>query len=222
MRNTQSRCISRHINGQLLLLAMLVGSLPVQAADLSLLAGQQFDPGVEISASSQWPPGNFPTAEPGDSLDLDDGPLWAVALNIPFQGNSDQRVGLFYSRHSTEFNPAAGLANPDLDISYLHFIGTNFYPQGERLSFFALAGLGATFFQTSDASLRDVTRFSMQIGAGATVELTSNVLLQMEMRWLPTFFGGDASVFCSGGCTVSVSADTMNQFQMNAGLMFRF
>jgi opacity protein-like surface antigen len=85
-----------------------------------------------------------------------------------------------------------------------------------------LAGVGAAFYEPDDATLKDVTRFSAQIGGGANFHLSNNVFLQLDARWLPTFFNDKTTIFCSGGCTIAVNADSFSQFQLNAGLLLRF
>lgn len=208
---------------RLFVLAVVLSvAMPASGAEVSLLAGRQFDSDVVISTSEQWPPGNPPSGAPGEAIGIDNDSSWAIAVNTDYQGRRNQKVGLYYSRHATAFDAAAGLTDASLDMSMLHFVGTNIYPQGERLSFFVLAGVGAAFYAPEDATLRDVTRFSAQIGAGADVKLASNLSLQLEARWLPSFFDSNTAVFCAGGCTVSVETNAYSQFQVNAGVMLRF
>lgn len=204
------------------LAVFLSAALPASAAEVALLAGRQFDADVEISTADQWPPENPPTGVPGQAIGIDNDSSWAIAFNADYQGRENQKIGLFYSRHETAFDIAAGLADPALEISLLHFVGTNIYPQGERLSYFVLAGVGAAFYEPEDSTLKDVTRFSAQIGGGANIRLADNFFLQLEARWLPAFFNSETAVFCSGGCTVAVAANSYSQIQVNAGVMLRF
>jgi len=209
-------------HGFIPLLIFVLTDNPAEAADIAFLAGYQADSDLEISTSDQWPPENLPIGNPGENVDMDDGSSWAISINTDFHNNPNQKVGLFYSKHSSEFGATAGLVNPSLDIAFLHFNGTNIYPQSDRLSYFVTAGIGAAYYKPDDATLNDVTRFSLQIGGGAILEITENLYIQLDARWLPTFFNSEASVFCSGGCTISVNSDSISQFQMNAGLMLRF
>lgn len=219
------RHITRYFSSVTVLTAVITAGCAgtsARAAEVALLAGHQRDSSVEISTASQWPPGNLPRGAPGDAIELENGASWALALNTDFANNPNQKIGLYYSRHDTGFDAAAGLAEPSLDIAFLHFTGTNVYPQSDRLSYFVLAGIGASFYKPGDATLKDVTRFSAQIGAGANLRLTDTLSLQLDARWLPTLFNSETSIFCAGGCTISVNADAFSQFQVNAGLLFRF
>lgn len=204
------------------LAAVIMTSMPVRAAEIALLAGHQANASFNISAPNQWPSENLPEGQEGDSINLDEGGSWAVTINTDYNNNPNQKIGLYYSQHDSRFGAVAGLADPALDVSFLHFTGTNIYPQGDRLSYFVTAGLGAAFYMSEDASLKDVTQFSFQVGAGANVSLAENLSLQMDARWLPTFFNSDTSIFCSGGCTISVSSDMFSHFQLNAGVLLRF
>jgi len=216
------RSLSLHWILMSVLTAAIFTSMPARAAEIALLAGHQANASFNISASNQWPSENLPEGQEGDSINLDEGGSWAVTLNTDYNNNPNQKIGLYYSQHDSRFDAVAGLANPALDVSFLHFIGTNIYPQGDRLSWFVTAGLGAAFYRPEDATLEDVTRFSMQIGAGANVRLAERLSLQLDVRWLPTFFNSNTSIFCSGGCAISVSSDMFSQFQLNAGVLLRF
>ena len=119
----------------------LLGSTLASAAEIALLAGYQSNSSVEISATNQWPPGTLPEGEPGETITLEEGSSWAVAINTDFENNPNQKIGLYYSRQKTEFDTTAGLADTALEVSFLHFVGTNIYPQSDKLDFFVLAGL---------------------------------------------------------------------------------
>jgi opacity protein-like surface antigen len=196
-------------------LLLCAGSPAANAVDLTLLAGYQFNADFELNTD----PGT--TADAGGDIELDDGASFGVALDFVFNGNPDQRLGLFVSRQQTEFDPRAGLADDGMAITHLHFTGTSYYPAGNWEPF-VTAGIGAAFVSPDDASLRDSTRFSAQIGAGANYRLGDTLLLRFELRWLPTFFDGGASGICSGGCSIALKSDTYSQLQANLGLQFRF
>lgn len=196
--------------------------LPAGAAELALLAGYQLDSDLAISTAEQWPANTLPRGNPGETIDMEDGASWSLVFNTPYRNRNNQRIGLYVSRHNTAIGENAGLADPSLDITFLHFTGTNFYPQSDRFAWFVTAGLGAAFYDPDDATLRDVTRFSAQIGGGANFQLAQGLFLQADVRWLPTFFNSNTAIFCSGGCTVSVDSESYNQVQGNIGVMFRF
>ena len=132
-----------------------------------------------------------------------------------------KRLGFYVGHQKTEFEDFPGLRDRGLDITHVHFTGMSYYPSGD-FEPFVMAGVGVGFFSPEDSDLDDETQFSMQVGGGFNYRLSDNLLLRFDVRWLPTFFSGSGSAFCSGGCVVRLDADTYNQVQANAGLMFRF
>lgn len=198
------------------------GSASAWGTDFTVLAGYQFNTDFEIASTNELPSQPaFGTGEPGDDVQLDDGPAFALALDFVFQGDASKRIGLFVSYSQTEFEDNAGLTDRDLDITHVHFTAMSYYPQG-ALEPFVMAGVGAAFFSPKDSTLDDETKVSAQIGAGTNYRMSENLLLRFDIRWLGTFFNGSGAAFCSGGCTIAVSSDTYSQIQANLGLMYRF
>jgi opacity protein-like surface antigen len=204
------------------LLALVTCGVSAQATDITLLAGYQFNTDFEIRNYNGQPPDISPTTgSPGDDVELDDGAAFSLAVDFVFKKNQNQRIGFYISHQQTEFENNAGLTDTDMDVTHVQFTAMSYYPDG-KLEPFVLAGLGAGFFSPKDSSLKDETQFSAQIGAGTNYRLADNLLLRFDVRWLPTFFNGSGSAFCSGGCTITLSSDAYSQVQVNAGLMFRF
>jgi opacity protein-like surface antigen len=204
------------------LFALLAYGLPSMATDITLLAGYQFNTDFEINTFEKQPPEVDPdTGEPGDDVELDDSVAFSLAVDFVFNDNQNQRIGFYVSHAQSEFQDNAGLADRDIDVTHVHFTAMSYYPDG-RFEPFVLAGVGAGFFNPKDSTLKDLTKFSAQIGGGANYKITENLLLRLDIRWIPTFFNGNSSGFCSGGCTIRISSDTYSQVQANVGLMFRF
>jgi len=188
--------------------------------DLVVLGGYQFNTDFEFSTDGVQvnPP---PPAQPGDEVELEQGAVYGLGGDFVFNNNPNQRIGFFTSYQQTDFEDNAGLADTGITITHLHFTAMSYYPQG-KLEPFVIAGVGAGFFSPDDDTLQDVTRFSMQIGAGANYRLTEDVLLRFDLRWMPTFMDSDGAAFCSGECTVYLKSEAYSQFQVNGGLLFRF
>lgn len=204
------------------LLALAACSLPSLATDVILSAGYLFNSDFEVASFNNGAPQVSPaTGEPGDDISLDDAPSFSLAVDFVFERDLTKRIGFFVSHAQTEFESNAGLSNPDMDITHVHFTAISYYPQG-KLEPFVMAGIGAGFFSPEDSTLEDETLFSAQVAAGTNYRFTDQFLLRMDLRWIPTFFDGGGTVFCSGGCTIAVSSDTYSQIQANIGLMYRF
>jgi len=203
-------------------LALVLISCPAFAADLTLMAGHQFNGDFAVSTFDEGTSSSLPLVDNQSSdIELEKGAVFGLALDFVFRNNPNQRIGLFLSNQETDFDPDAGLPDARITVTHAHFTAMNYYPSG-NFEPFVLAGVGAGFFSPKDSGLTSETRFSAQLGAGANYKITENLLLRFDVRWLPTFFNGSGSAFCSGGCIIRLKSDTYNQLQINSGLMFRF
>ena len=193
----------------------------VSATDFTLLAGYQYNNDFELADTAGEEAGTTATGEPGDDIALDGGGALGFAVDWVYRGEADKRVGLLLSHTEGEFDSAAGLSDPDMAITHLHFTGTSYYPAG-RWERFVQAGVGVSHFSPDDNTLTDDTRFSLHVAAGANYRLSERFLFRLEARWLPAVLSSDAAGFCSGGCTIAIKSEFYSQFQVNAGLMVRF
>ncbi len=203
---------------KIIFIAMLGFALTTQAAEFTVLAGAQFNNSFEASDTAEVE--SLPDVNAGNLISLDSGLALGLELDFVLHADPDQRVGFFLSHHQTEFNKKAGLADSDLDISHLHLVFKNYYPQGDW-EHFVLGGIGGTFYQAGDSSLSNEERFSASLGLGTNYPLGSRVLLRGEARWIGAFFDSEGSIFCSDGCVISARSGVHSQFQVNIGLMFR-
>ena len=209
------------VSRSLLLVLGLVLATGTAAADLTLLAGYQYNSEFELGEGIGQASGSPDSGEPGDDLQLDGGGALSLALDFQFNDNPNARIGLFVTHHRAQFDSSAGLVDRDMDITHLHFTAMNYYPQGNWEPF-VLAGIGAGYFAPDDSSLRADTLFSAQIAGGTNYKISESLLLRIEARWIPTFFNGSSAGICSGGCTIALKSDMYSQFQANIGLQFRF
>lgn len=210
------------MNKYLLGLMMLASSFHTNAVDLTLLLGYQLNSDFKISDISDQPDPTDPLmTKPGSTLKIDEGTAFGLALDFLLDNNPSQRIGAWVSYQQSSFGSEAGLDDDKMDITHVHFTAMSYFPKG-KWEPFALLGIGAGHFAPKDSSMNTVTRFSAQIAGGANYKFTESILLRLEARYIPTFFGGSSTVFCDGGCTVSVKSSVYNQFQANVGLQFRF
>jgi opacity protein-like surface antigen len=194
----------------------------LKATDVTLLTGYQFNSDFEVGSLGNLQPTVPPnTGDPGDDVGLDDGAAFSLAVDFVFENQQNKRIGFYVTYGQTQFGSNSGLSNPDMDVTHVHFTSTIYYPEG-KMEPFVLAGIGVGIFSPQDPTLEEETKFSAQIGAGTNYRFTDNLLLRMDVRWIPTFFNGSGAAFCSGGCTIALSSDTYSQIQANIGLMFRF
>jgi hypothetical protein len=201
---------------------LLATSSSVSATDITILVGYQFNTNFEISTVGQLPTVLSPeTGNPGDSVSLEEGPSFGLAVDFNIDKRPDQRIGFYISHQQSDFENNAGLLDSSMDITHVHFTGMNYYPRG-KMENFVLLGLGAGFYAPGDKTLDNETRLSGQIGIGTNYKISESLLLRMDARWILTFFGGSGAAFCSGGCAIQLTSDVYSQVQVNIGLQFRF
>jgi len=165
------------------------------AAEVTLLYGTQGGGSLEDDAT-------------GATLNLAEKPVRALIIGAPL--NDDQELELFYSRQESRLRDSSAVASAtlsSLDIHYLHVGGTVLSEKWADWQGFLSGGLGVT---------------SMSLGLGARWMPTERVGLRIETRLYGTLFNSNTSVFCSGGCVMSVSGDLLTQYAVFGGIVFRF
>jgi len=85
-----------------------------------------------------------------------------------------------------------------------------------------VGGLGATFLDPKFQGTSSVVRPSMNVGLGYQWPLGPTAALRTELRGYITVINSSSSLFCSGGCVVTISGNTMTQFEGMVGLSFGF
>jgi len=159
----------------------------------------------------------------GATLELAEKPMQALIIGTPL--NYEKDLELFYSRQETHLRDSSAVANgtiSSLDIHYIHVGGTVLSEQLAGWQGFVSGGLGVTYFSPRPSGLDPETRASMSVGVGARWMPTRNVGLRLETRLYGTLFNSNTSVFCSGGCVLTVSGDLLSQYAVFGGIVFRF
>lgn len=159
----------------------------------------------------------------GDTLQLRDAATQGIIIGWPL--NHEQEMELYYSRQNTQLqsnNPA--IPQDDLlalDIHTLHLGGTVLSEPAHQLRGFLSGGLGITHYTPTLSGAQSETRASLSLGIGAKWMPSKNIGLRLEARGYGTLFNSTTSIFCSGGCTLSVSGDLLSQYALFAGVVIR-
>ena len=137
---------------------------------------------------------------------------------------------VYYSHQSSDLksiNVATALTTTNnatipVSIDYLHFGGTAPISDEGNFKTFVSGGLGFTYLSPDFSELNSELRASISIGAGLKWPIAENVALRIETRGLATLFNNNSSIFCSGGCTLTVNGSFFMQGEVFAGLAFKF
>ncbi|MCK5351520.1 hypothetical protein KAJ77_03025 [bacterium] len=131
----------------------------------------------------------------------------------------------FYSYQPSSLS-ASGAFTPgvevDVDVEYFHIGGRQYLGEGTAKPF-VVGSLGATHFDPHSSRLESETRFSIGLGGGVELGASERIGIRLEGRGFATFFDSDGAVFCGPiGCTVAVASQVLWQFEVLAGVTFKF
>lgn len=167
--------------------------------------------------------GEFEDATTGAILDVDDAESFGFIVNI------DQDSGLQYdfyaTQQSTRLKTSETVSNDvifELDITTVHIGGIALFPVGEKSNAFFGAGVGFTHFSPSVNDYTSETEFSFNVNGGVKVALTDNAGVRLGARFLGTTVESSGAIFCSEGCRIRYTSSGFIQYEVNAGLYFRF
>ncbi len=171
--------------------------------------------------------GGFEDNEVDGEFDLDDSQAYGFMLNGYVNPNGQWE--LIYARQDTEietqslFGNAPGL---DMNVEYLQFGGTYLFNDGNTRPFIALT-LGASRFDPQPSAFSSESFFSASFGAGYQLNAGSRLGARLEGRVFTTLIDSDSDIFCessaiAGSCLIRVDGTTLTQWELRAGLVFRF
>jgi len=155
----------------------------------------------------------------GEDFDLKGSTNLALSIESDFDTG---RIGLFYTRQATEVEKI----KQDSDVHYLLFQSSIHYQLDEQLSSYLGLGLGGSYIEADwvDNNLG----FSASIMGGFEYELTEQLALNGQVRWLGTVVDNDTTGVChlpssgSDSCVIQFKTSWMNQVSTNVGVTWRF
>lgn len=170
-------------------------------------------------------------ADTGTELELDDDSVVGVILNAPFAspgGDHYTEWEFYYARQSVGIDGAPAGVDPALELDISHFLlGGTYVGDGERIRPFLSAGLGAAHLSPDAPGYDSDTVFAFGIGGGAQLFPASRFGVRLEGRLLGSVIDSDSAIFCATGpvgatCAFRASGDVLWQWEVVAGLTFRF
>jgi hypothetical protein len=163
-----------------------------------------------------------------DSINPMSGMSYGVQFGVFATENAE--IGFLWSRQDSklEAKGASSLEITDMNVDNYHVLFTyNWGEEDTTARPFLFGGLGATQF--SPAALEGSegeggeTQFSSTWGGGVKVYPSPSVGFTATARWTPSYIKSDPEgVWCWYYCYVVSDAQYANQFELSAGVSFRF
>jgi hypothetical protein len=172
--------------------------------------------------------GSFEDDETGEDYDLENDSSLGFIINFPAQRNTEWEI--YYSKQSTEIKTGDLLQKSsviDVDVEYLQLGGTYLFDREPAGQPYFVATIGAARFDPSGAGTSSDTFFSFAAGGGWKYFPDKRVGLRLDGRFIGTLIDSDTDIFCQSGaqggqCLVSTKGDVLWQFELQAGVVFRF
>lgn len=155
---------------------------------------------------------------------LRDSAAWSAAVDIGL--DPSRQLEFFFSRQNTSLSvtPAGSATSLRLpvQVTYFHFGGTNYFEGPVGTGPFAAGGLGFTRLAPGLDGFDSETKPSLSIALGWALPLGRYAALRIEGRGYWTLVNSSGGLFCSGGCTISIKGDSLQQIEMLIGIAARF
>jgi hypothetical protein len=172
--------------------------------------------------------GSFDDDETDENYDLENDSSVGLIVNFPSKNNTEWEI--YYSKQSTEIRTGDLFSNTkvlDMDVEYLQIGGTYLFEREKEFQPYFVATIGAARFDPSGANTSSDTFFAFSAGGGWKYFPDKRVGLRLDGRFIGTLIDSDTDIFCQTGpngaeCLVSNKSDVLWQFELQAGVVFRF
>ncbi len=166
--------------------------------------------------------GEFEDTFTGTELKLSEEQTYGIVLDR--QMADGERLEFYYSRQPSSLlasGPITQGALFDIDVEYYHLGGK--YRMKSNPGAFYLGSVGLTHFSPGIDGLGAETKFSLGLGVGIETASDKRLGFRLEGRAFGTFIDSSGGIFCGGGgCIVVSESQMLWQFEVNAGITFRF
>jgi hypothetical protein len=203
----------------------LLAVLVLHAAPLT---AEEPEPRFEITPYAAYRiGGSFNEKDGAGRVELNDSSAQGVLFNMA--ANPNGQYELMYARQSTDADTQNFLVNDptiDMDVEHLQFGGTYLF-DGDFVRPFIALTLGLSHFDPELPGSDSESFFSASLGGGVQLNARKRLGVRLEARALTTFVDNDSNIFCastdgSGSCLIVVDGRSLTQWELRAGLVFRF
>lgn len=155
---------------------------------------------------------------------LRDSAGYSAALDFTF--DESRQLEFFASNQSTSLTVTeiggANTVRLPVRVNYFHVGGTNYFDGPVGVGPFVAGGLGLTRLTPGLDGFESETKASLSVAFGYSLPLGKYAALRVEGRGYWTLINSSGNLFCSGGCTVTIKGDTLQQLEMLIGVSARF
>ena len=167
--------------------------------------------------------GEFSDVFTGTELKLAEGDAYGLIISKD-RGNNEH-FEFLYSLQPTNLTargPVTSGVLVDVDVENYLFASKNIL--NKESGTFMSGIVGVTRFNPRSTSLGPETRFALGLSGGLDYRINKNLGIRLEGRGIATLLDSDGAIFCgpSGGCLVFTESNLLWQFEVVAGLTFRF
>jgi hypothetical protein len=174
--------------------------------------------------------GEFEDAEDGTSFEIHEGHAEGLIFNIrTADGNTQWEILYSYQNTEVETRPMfAAEALLPLDVEYWHFGGTYLFDRpSDGVQPFVALTVGVTRFDPTVSGIEAETYFSGSLGGGVQLRADRRVGVRLEGRAFASLIDSVGGLFCrsgpnGAGCALAVDGDALFQWELKAGIVFRF
>jgi opacity protein-like surface antigen len=172
--------------------------------------------------------GSFEDEDTEEDFDLDDDGSLGLILNFPASEFTEYEI--YYSRQDTSVDVSGFVVTParlDMQVEYLQIGGTYLFDTTEKVQPYFVATVGIAKLDPDAAGTNSDTFFSFGVGGGWKFNPNKRVGLRLDGRLLGTLISSDTDIFCQTGpqgnvCAVNIKGESLYQFELQAGVIFRF
>lgn len=157
-------------------------------------------------------------------LDIKGNGHYGIALGVPLAVNTKFELSYFRMDTKAEWNPYIGFSDTyDVAVQYFQAGMVKAFQTG-KVKPFGTFSLGATWFENkSNRDWNDQWAFSAVVGAGVRIEMTDQVALRLQGRFMvPMYFDGIGLGIGTGGVSGGAYFGSYAlQGDFSAGLVFK-
>ncbi|MBQ4811379.1 hypothetical protein J8M20_08525 [Pseudoalteromonas luteoviolacea] len=178
------------------------------------------DSGFGVSVFGGYSTNHDLTTSKNFTIDLEDNSHFGFSADRIVNST---RYGLFYSFNETEF---ADNAIAKVDMEYLLFQSAIERPISQNINYYVGAQVGVNRITPNFAESDDF--FASGLFTGVDYSIGAGFHAFTELRWMATIVKNSSSVVCdddpqtTDNCIWHFDGDVLNQFQLSAGINYRF